>query len=168
MELVSKNDPALKKVCHRFDFDQEDPNFLFEQLRDTMCENKGVGLAAPQIGVLRNVFVVGNPNDPDKVIPFFNPIIIDEFGEEVYYDEGCLSFPGLWIKIKRKQGVRIRFTNLNGETDTMKFDGLTARIIQHEYDHLYGVLFTKRANLYHLEQAKKNQKKLLRKIANAS
>ena len=75
-------------------------------------------------------------------------------------DEGCLSFPNLYVKIKRPRTTKVRFTKPNGDTDTMKFDGMTARCFLHELDHLNGIVFTSKANPYHLEKAMKYKRKL--------
>ena len=103
---------------------------------------------------------MGNPDQIDLVIPVFNPKIVDVEEEEVFIEEGCLSSPGLFIKIKRPQVIRVRYTNFLGITDTMQFSGMTARIFQHEIDHLDGVLYTSKANYLNLEIAKKQRIRL--------
>lgn len=135
----------------RFDFSNPpiDPIELAKILTETMLKENGIGLAANQMDLPFNVFVIkSNP-----VICAFNPRIVDYIGEEVYLEEGCLSFPGLAVKIKRPQGIRVRFTQPNGETITKEYHGLTARTIQHEIDHLNGVIFYERANRIHRERA---------------
>ena len=164
MELLDKYDPLLKQESVDFDFQKDDPEKLFTDLKEYAAKNKGIGLSACQVGIMKRVFVVGDPDDLDNYIPFFNPRIIDTFGEDIYYEEGCLTFPGLWVKVKRPQSIRIRFAKIDGDVETMKFDGLTSRIVQHEYDHLNGILFVKRAHRYHLDQARKHQKKINRKF----
>lgn len=167
--LLHKNDPSLRQPCMNFDFDagyslangdRIDAFELFGILRTKMCENHGVGLAAPQIGIMTRVFVIGNPSDPDNVISVFNPRIVDASFETEMYEEGCLSFPDLYLKIKRPMHIRARFENHAGVTDTVKFTGFTSRIFQHEFDHLDGILYTKRATSYHLELAKNRLKSL--------
>lgn len=150
-----------------FDFENPpvDPHRLIADLTSKMCEKRGVGLAANQVGLPWSVFVMGNPSDRDNVIAVFNPILVDTFGEEVYIDEGCLSYPGLFMKIKRPAGIRVRYTTADGVTDTIKFEGFTARIFQHEYDHLQGIDFRTRATFYHREKALKDMKLLNRKRA---
>jgi peptide deformylase len=95
----------------------------------------------------------------EEVIGCFNPKIVDFSSETVLLEEGCLSDPGLFVKIKRPKKIKARYTLPNGETVTKVFDGITARCYQHELDHLNGLLYTSRANAYHLEKAKKNAKK---------
>jgi peptide deformylase len=166
MELVKPNSQILKTVCDRFDFENpiRDPKELFEEMRDFMCKNKGLGLAAPQVGINTQMFVIGDPTNSESCIGVFNPTIVNSEGEEVLYEEGCLSYPLLFIKVKRPSAIRVRFTTWNGETDTVQFSGMTARVFQHELDHLNGVCFTDRANLYHRTQGFNHQKKLQRKI----
>ena len=163
--LVDSNDPILKQPTERFDFEnpQIDPKQLAEQLAETMILHNGIGLAAPQCGIPLSVFVVGNPRDRDTIMAMFNPSIVNTMGEETYIEEGCLTYPGLYIKVKRPQQIRLRFTDMNGETTTAKYTGMTARAIQHEYDHLSGIVFTSKATAYHLSKAKKDQKLRLRR-----
>jgi peptide deformylase len=96
----------------------------------------------------------------ENIIGVFNPKIVDASSEMVYLEEGCLSYPNLWVKIKRPKKIKVRFTNPDGQTETRVFDGMSARVFQHELDHLDGVLHVKRANKFHLEQARKLAKKL--------
>ena len=161
-ELVSMYDPILYEPTEKFDFDnpQMDPTELFEKLKETMLANRGVGLAAPQVGIPLDVFVVGHPDDPENVFSVFNPKIVDSTGEEIDEEEGCLSFPGLFVKVKRPSKIRMRYSDHSGETDTLVFEGFTARVIQHEYDHLQGLTYTKRAGRLRTEKAKKQKKKL--------
>lgn len=168
-KLLHKYDSSLKQSCPDFDFetgytlsngDHVGGLGLFDILRAAMCENRGVGLSASQIGIMTRAFVIGNPSDPDNVIAVFNPRIVDTSPEIETYEEGCLSFPGLYLKIKRPVGIRARYTNQHNVTDTMKFTGFTARIFQHEYDHLSGILYTNRATSYHLALAQKQLRSL--------
>lgn len=99
----------------------------------------------------------------ENVIGVFNPRIVDTSEETVLLDEGCLSFPGLFVKIRRPKKIRARYTLPNGETVTQVFDGMTARIFQHELDHLDGVVYYTRANPIHLEKGKKLAKKIERR-----
>jgi len=99
----------------------------------------------------------------ENVIGVINPKIIDVSSEMVTLEEGCLSHPNLFVKIKRPKFIKVRFTHPDGTTETKKFDGITARVFQHEMDHLNGILHTKRANRYHLDQAKKLAEKINRK-----
>jgi peptide deformylase len=157
LSLVSQDHPVLHTSTDVFDFDNPivDPFELFDAMRDVMCENRGIGLAAPQCGISTSMFIIGNPMDRESIIPVFNPKIVDVFGDQEMYEEGCLSYPGLFIKVRRPNAIRVRYTTTNNITDTIKFDGYTARIFLHEYDHLQGVVYTERANKFHVEKAKK-------------
>jgi peptide deformylase len=155
--LVINTDQVLYTKTERFDFSNPpiDPSELAHILAQTMIANHGIGLAAPQIGLPYRAFVlIGKP-----ILCCFNPIIVDTSSEQIYLEEGCLSFPNLIVKIKRPKIIRARYTMPNGETVTNKFIGMTARTFQHELDHLNGVVFTQRANSYHLEKAKKKRRK---------
>ena len=164
LELIKQNDPILKTPTLPFDFKRSElaGRRLAEALANKMIELGGVGLAAPQVGIPLSVFVVGDPTNKESIMAFFNPVIVDNTLDQAYYEEGCLSFPGLYINIKRPTGIRLRFTDMYNETTTTKYSGFTARAIQHEYDHLQGVIFKSKATAYHLEKAKKDQKLLVR------
>jgi peptide deformylase len=173
MKLLKGNDPRLSQICSEFDFNTgyttEDgihysAKELYELLRDTMITNRGVGLSACQLGIMTRVFVIGNFSDPSSIIGVFNPIILDYDEEKVTYEEGCLSYPGLYIKIKRSRGIRVRYRGWDGEAGTTRYDGYTSRVFQHEYDHLNGITFQNRANRYHLEQAQRFKNKTDRKL----
>lgn len=161
-DLLPDTHELLRAPTERFNFDnpQMDPTQLAVDLAETMINSKGIGLAANQIGLPYRVFALNG--DPVNVI--FNPRIVDSSPEQVYMAEGCLSYPGLFVKIKRPASVKIRYQLPNGETTTKEFRGLTARCIQHEIDHLDGVVFLKRANRVHLDQARKRSKKFYRAI----
>ena len=120
-KLVPDTDPILKEKTIKFDFEKDNAKELAKNLAETMIKNKGVGLAAPQVGINKSVFVVGDPTNKESIMAFFNPILVDLFGEVVYYEEGCLSYPGLYVKVKRPQQVRMRFTDMHGETSTNKY-----------------------------------------------
>jgi peptide deformylase len=176
IDLVKGNDDCLKQACSEFDFEHgylmEDGTVLhakelFELLRDKMIEHKGVGLAAPQLGIMTRAFVIGNPASPSDIIGVFNPLILEYDEDKVVYEEGCVSYQGLFIKIKRPRGIRVRYRGWNGEADTVRYEGYTARVFQHEYDHLAGITYQTRANRYHLDQAKNFKAKADRKLKSA-
>ena len=156
LKLVDASNHILKQKMEDFDFTNPpiDPIQLAKDLAETMIENKGPGLAANQVGLPYRVFVLtGSP-----INACFNPKVVDSTSEMVYLDEGCLSYPGLVVKIKRPKMLRVRFTMPNGETKTEKFDGMTARCFLHELDHLNGIVHLDRAHPYHKEKAKKARK----------
>jgi len=167
LELLLSTDPLLRQKCQPFDFKNPpiDPFDLFADLVETMIVKKGIGLAAPQVGLPYNVFIFGDPSNRELINIAFNPQIVDHSLDLVYYEEGCLSFPGLYIKIKRPREIRARYANVKGNVNTIKFDGLTSRIFQHELDHLNGVLFTTKAPRLNLERARRQKKQIDRKKA---
>jgi peptide deformylase len=121
-----------------------------------MYDNNGLGLAANQVGLPYRMFVMrGSPEN----FACFNPRIVSESAEVESVEESCLSFPGLVVKVKRPKSIRARFTMPNGETRTEPFVGITARVFQHELDHLEGKLYFNRANRYHKEVAIKKWKR---------
>lgn len=113
---------------------------LIKDMEKTMIEAKGVGLAAPQVGV--NLRLILITLDNKKVMPLINPKIIS-FSEETAVDEeGCLSLPGMWGKVRRPREITVEFQGVKGQKMTMNFEEFEARELQHEIDHLDGVLFT--------------------------
>ena len=165
MKLVEQTDPILRKVCTPFDFNEPvmDPYELAEGLHEIRRKDGGIGLAAPQVGIDTRALVIGmgslqteGAEDYDQV--FFNPVITSTEGKEVYMIEGCLSYPGLFVKVKRPETIELHWETEEGSECTETFDGITSRILQHEVDHLNGITFIKRANRFHLEQAQKQLK----------
>lgn len=156
LPLVEEDDPILKQKTERFDFDNPpiNPVQLYQNLGRTLMAHDALGLAAPQVGLPYRFFVLRTEN----ILGVFNPILVDKSEEEVIMEEGCLSFDNLFIKIKRPQRIRARFTTPDGKTQTSVFDGMTARAFLHEYDHLEGITFTTKANRFHLDAGKKKRR----------
>lgn len=145
--IVAYGDPVLKKVAVDIEKGSIDIKKLEEDMFETMYESNGVGLAAPQIGKSIRMFVMdGEPLDEDKLKDFkktfVNPTILEESGEDWAFEEGCLSIPGVRAEVYRPSTVKVHYFDTDWNEYTEEFDGLAARIIQHEYDHLEGVLFT--------------------------
>jgi len=160
-DILDRTAPILRENMPAFDFKNPvvDPVELYNDLAETMRENEGMGLSANQIGVRTRAFVMR----AEEIIGVFNPRVVDVSTETVTLEEGCLSYPNLFVKIKRPKSIKVRFTTPDGETSTKTFTGMTARVFLHELDHLDGIAHTSRANSYHLEQAKKLVKKIGRK-----
>ena len=143
-------DPILKKSAQNVIPDQEDLWVLIADMFETMYHANGVGLAAPQIGKSLRIFVVDSapmkaseePNKSGFRQVFINPEIIEEYGEKWPFEEGCLSIPGIREDVMRASNVKITFFDEYWKRHTCKFNGVDARIIQHEYDHIEGILFT--------------------------
>lgn len=164
-QLVSDKDPILHKPTEKFDFTNPpmNPEELVTNMAETMMHHRGIGLAAPQCGIPYSVIVFGNPDDKDSIYGMFNPNIVFESDEKRIDTEGCLSFPSLYITMKRAKTIRVRYADMYGKVTTNNFADLTARVIQHEVDHLHGITFTKKANPAHLLKAKQQQKKRMRR-----
>ena len=165
MKLVDQHDPILRQKCEPFNFNEPvvDPYELSDELHKIRIEGGGIGLAAPQVGINTQVLVIGMGNfqtegteDYNQV--FFNPVITSTEGNETYMMEGCLSYPGLFVKVKRPETIVLYWETEEGTGCDEKFEGITSRILQHEIDHLNGITFIKRANRYHLQQAQKQLK----------
>lgn len=163
LELVKENDKTLRTVAEPWDFTVDgDPNDLIRNMAKTMMENNGIGLAGPQVGVMKRIFVMGNQ---DKLFACINPEILDASGN-VLDQEGCLSFPDLWLNVRRAETIKVRYQNAMGETIETEFTGLMARVYQHERDHLDGVCFDTRVAKLSLELAKNRRRKRSRKSFN--
>lgn len=159
-KLVDKTDPVLREVIPEFDFTDKslDPVQIAVDLADTMVVHRGLGLAANQIGMRHRVFAL--TGDPVQVC--FNPRIVDLSEDRVMLLEGCLSYPDEFLNIRRPRVIKVRFTRPNGETVTERFDGITARIVLHEIDHLDGLVMHDRASVVQLEKLKNEIKKKAR------
>jgi len=142
--IVKKGDECLNKKCREVTDFNGRLHKLLDDMRDTLIESNGVGLAAPQVGVLRRVVLVMDTNNDDEIIELINPEII-EFDGEQEGPEGCLSVPGVWGIVKRPYWVKVKAQDRNGEWFEVEGDGLTGRCFCHEIDHLSGVLFDMRA-----------------------
>jgi peptide deformylase len=121
-----------------------------EEMMMALREGKGVGLAGPQIGLLKRIFVVHVDGDIPRI--FINPSIIETSPETVKYEEGCLSVPGVWAAVIRPKALKVQAWNERGRPFTLEAEGILARVILHEYDHLEGVLFIDR-----LSEPKRNR-----------
>lgn len=155
LPIVAYGDQVLKKKAVDIDEDYPELETLINNMFDTMYEANGVGLAAPQIGKSIRLFIVDASPFEDKepdlkyfVQVFINPIIVEESGEEWSFNEGCLSIPTVREDVMRKPKVLLRYYDENFEYYEEEFEGLAARIIQHEYDHIEGKLFTDRLSSF--------------------
>lgn len=146
--IVIYGDPVLREKADPVDKINQDVKDLVSGLVDTLKKAKGLGLAASQIGAAQPVFIIDlsavDINQSLKV--FINPEILETSEEEVEMEEGCLSFPDLYLKITRPKRVKVRAMDLDGNEFEMEADGLAARAIQHEYDHTQGTLFIDRVS----------------------
>lgn len=164
LKLITYPDPFLKQQLPEFDFKNPtvDPRKLEEDMITVMVESNGRGLAASQVGFNARVFVMKTENISQIFTPFavFNPKILAVDSEEVLDEEGCLSFPDLWIKIKRPIHVVAEFFDRDNNQCIIRFDGIDARCFLHELDHLNGVCFTSKVSKLKLDMALKKQRKI--------
>ena len=161
LDILLAPDPRLNTVCASVDAIDDSLGKLVDDMFDTMYEAPGIGLAAPQIGVLKRFFVVDVGDDEDRDPRcFINPEITARSDETSVQEEGCLSLPKLYGDVERAVRITVRFQDRNGATSTLDADGMLARCIQHEMDHLDGILFVD-----HLSALKR--KMLLRRAAKA-
>tara|TARA_R100001510_G_C7598232_1_gene165658 strand:+ start:258 stop:776 length:519 start_codon:yes stop_codon:yes gene_type:complete len=159
--LIEANNPILR---NRVDSVSEDCDRekVKQDLIDSMQHYKGIGLSANQIGIMERVFVMYENVEERKIIACFNPKIVGYSKEVVSIDEGCLSYPGIWLKIKRPYAIKVEFEDETGKKHEKEFRDLTSRIFQHEYDHMEGTDFTRLASPLKLERAIKKLKKKIR------
>lgn len=152
------DDRYLRDICEEFNFNDPpfDPIDFSQNLVKFMYEKNALGVAANQVGNPYRIFAMrGSPEN----FVCFNPKIIQPSDMQVLLEEGCLSYPGLLVKIKRPQHIRVRFATPNGDTITRQFTGMSARVFQHEMDHLDGIRFYDLATKYHRDQAMRKWKK---------
>ena len=156
LPVVAYGDPVLKQVAKEITPDYPNLEALIENMYETMYGASGVGLAAPQIGKSVRMFMVdASPFADDENLPeaeqeflksfkhtFINPVILEESGDEWAFNEGCLSIPDVREDVFRKPNIKVQFQDEAFKTHIMELSGLAARVFQHEYDHIDGILFT--------------------------
>jgi peptide deformylase len=142
--IITLGDPLLRKQSVAVEDIKGDLIKLTQEMFGALAAARGVGLAAVQIGELVRVFIVHVPKDTPRV--FINPEILETSIEQVVMEEGCLSIPGINANVNRPASVKVQAWNEKGRPFTLSADGLLARVIQHENDHLNAVLFIDRLN----------------------
>jgi peptide deformylase len=151
LPIYAYGQSVLRKVAHPIAPDYKDLQGLIEDMYQTMYSARGVGLAAPQIGKDIRLFVVDTIQleKPEKDFKgfkraFINAQLLDESGDPWMYEEGCLSIPDIHAEIERKPVIHLQYLDENWVEHTERFEGVNARVIQHEYDHIEGILFIDR------------------------
>ena len=158
LPILAYGSPVLKKIAKEITSDYPNLNQLIDNMWETMYASDGVGLAAPQIGISIRMFIIdASPVVDEELMDekevkalsnfkkiFINPKIISEDGNLWDFNEGCLSIPEVREDVLRKEEILITFFNENFECEKLKLNGLAARVVQHEYDHIEGVLFTEK------------------------
>lgn len=165
LQLVDFYDPILREPTVPVKFetpeDYKKANYLSFSLAETLVDLQGLGLSANQVGLKERICAINMGNE---VWVMINPEIIESSGEAAEYSEGCLSYPGLYLKLKRPNHIKVRFQAVGGQFVEQEFDGLTAVCVQHEIDHLNGIVYTDLVSPIKLDMAKKKVKQNLKKM----
>jgi peptide deformylase len=148
MNIVKYPDPILREKMPEFDFQNpsHDPVQLEKDMLETMYRHDGIGLAANQVGLRARVFVMGHRDRPEDGMAFFNPEVVANMNIIEDLEEGCLSFPGIFVKIKRPKAIKARWQNSKGEFMEAEFTGYECKCFLHELDHLEGIVFQDRVS----------------------
>ena len=162
LPILTAPDPRLKKQSLPVDVVDAGIRQLMDDMLETMYAAPGIGLAAPQVGALKRVIVLDIDREETKTGPLFmaNPEIVEASDEDVTYEEGCLSVPEHYSDVARPATVRVRYLDRDGKTQELACEGLLATCVQHEIDHLDGILF-----IDHISSLKRNM--ILRKLLKA-
>ena len=158
--LVEEASKVLRTPPDVFDFDNppEDPKEIAENMSKAMDKFGGLGLSANQVGLPYRMFVMRTMHEGDEEatnVPYFNPELIRVSQETELMKEGCLSFPDLYLMIKRSKTIEFKYQDVEGKEHTVMLEGIGARCVQHEIDHLNGIIFLQRASRLKLERAMK-------------
>jgi peptide deformylase len=166
MKIIKFPDTILREKMPGFDFSNpvQDPIQLEKDLIDCMLAHNGMGLSANQVGIRTRVFVMGHTTHPEKAQAFFNPEIIKTVDEIEDLEEGCLSFPGIYVNIKRPKKIQARWQNSAGEWEEGVLQGYDCKCFLHELDHLEGIVFQDRVSEIKWALAVKKNKKNKRKV----
>ena len=142
-KILTEPDPFLRQKSEKVDIVNDEIRLLMDDMLETMYNAPGIGLAAIQVGVLKRIIVIDLSRDDEKKNPlyFVNPEIITNSNNNAAYEEGCLSVPGQFAEISRPDKCKVRFLDYNGSEQILDAHGLLATCIQHEIDHLEGILF---------------------------
>ena len=144
LEIRKFNDPILRKKCEEVEEITTEIKTLIDTMAETMEKNQGVGLAAPQIGISKRIIVMKRDTEKSRLLALVNPRIIKKSTETDMQEEGCLSFPDIFLAITRAREVEVEGLDGDGRKITIQANGLVARIFQHEVDHIDGILFFNR------------------------
>jgi peptide deformylase len=142
MDIVTLGNEILRQKAEPITEINEEIVQLANDMIASLNPKEGIGLAGPQVGVMKRIFIVHIEDEEPMV--FINPSIIGTSQDEVLYEEGCLSIPGVWADVKRPSVIQVQAWNEKGKAFKVEASGIMARVIQHEYDHLEGILFVDR------------------------
>jgi peptide deformylase len=148
MKIVKFPDTILREQIPNFDFTNpsHDPKQLEKDMLELMYQHDGIGLAANQVGERVRMFVMGHRARPEDGMGFFNPVVVANTEDIADLEEGCLSFPGVYVNIKRPKAIKARWQNSSGETMEGEFTGYECKCFLHELDHLEGIVFQDRVS----------------------
>jgi peptide deformylase len=160
MNIVKFPDPILREKIEEFDFTNPpiDPEQLEKDMIELMLKHDGIGLAATQVGVKARMFVMGHTEYPEQAQAFYNPVVVANTEAVEDLEEGCLSFPGIFVNIKRPKAIKARWQNSKGEWQESEFDGYNCKCFLHELDHLEGIVFQDRVSTLKWSLAVKKSK----------
>ncbi len=147
LKVVHYPDPVLRKRAEEVGVVDDSVRETVAAMLQTMYEDKGVGLAAPQVGLRKRILVLnpsGDPESPAEEVVLIDPTLVDLSGPKTRMDEGCLSFPGIFAEVERPDRCTVKALDTDGNPIERTFEGFTSRVVQHEYDHLEGVLLVDR------------------------
>mgnify|MGYP000238497281 CR=1 FL=1 len=161
LDILLYPDEFLTKQVKPFDFEKpiKDPKEIKQEMLDSMYSKDGVGLSANQVGIDAQLFVMGSRHYPNQSQIFINPKVLEASNDMLLDWEGCLSFPGIFVKINRPSWIVAQFQDENGETKTGRIEGYDARCYLHELDHLVGITYKDRASKLKWDMAIKKAKK---------
>jgi peptide deformylase len=161
LKIVNFPNEILRERIPEFDFDNpsHDPVQLEKDMVETMLSMDGIGLAANQVGIKARVFAMGHRDNPESAQAFFNPMVVATVDTVEDLEEGCLSFPGIYVTIKRPKKILARWQNSLGEWQESEFDGYNCKCFLHELDHLEGIVFQDRVSTLKWAMAVKKTKK---------
>lgn len=162
LQLIPVTDPILKNPLEPCSTDLNRKE-LQTTLHDAMLHYQGIGLSAIQLGIRERAFIMYSDIKKKEVITCFDPLITEYSKETIIMDEGCLTWPGVWLKLERSMGIRCTYYDVDGELVQVQMHGLESRIFQHEYDHMEGTNFTKRVSQLKLNMALRRAAKMRKK-----
>ena len=172
LKLIPPNDPRVNNAIAPFvddmlkDEEIKDRQELSDAMFEAMSKYGGIGLSANQVGLPFNMFVIGGHPSIEKGLKMtcFNPMIVSTGEEEIMMKEGCLTFPFIFLDIKRPRKIVAKYTDEKGDLQEAHLDGMMSRIFQHEYDHMLGRNFTERVSKFKLKRAMEKREKMMKKI----
>lgn len=143
-DLTLYPSPLLRRPCPAVEAFDDDLKAVVAAMFECMTESQGVGLAAPQVGLRKRLMILNATGKPEDARTMVNPTILDRSGADVLFEEGCLSFPGIYAEVERPENCTVEYFDVDGNAQRLEAEGFEARIIQHEFDHLEGILLVDR------------------------